>query len=309
MVLQAIALLDNKAPKMNQLANNLEELSINRFWDKAIEGLNSAIEILTQFGAGCNKNLALLPYQPYIPLIGAILAQTDFEKQNALDKSKLTEKLKMFFYHTSLSSRYNEGSDTKMKEDYAILLRWIYNNEVPYYMQNGVDWNISKVITAKKGSAFGKVILCLVNKKYPNDFYNDKHVGIDRKAEESDIHHLFPKAKYSSKMIDSVFNCTFLTPETNKYIKDKRTVKYITEITNNMEEGERKLASKLINHFIDDKAFQCLKEEKFEEFIYAREACIREYIKDSIGLKMNVIQANTEEDEGNDDAYSEDEIE
>lgn len=308
-VLQTIALLDNKTAKMNQLANDLDDLSINKFWDKSINGLNATMELLTDFGVGCNKNLTLLPYQPYIPLFGAILAQIDFLQQNAINKSKISDKLKMFFYHTALSSRYNEGSDTKMKEDYSILLKWILNDEEPYYMVNGVDWNVNKVVMAKKGSAFGKIILCLINSQYPNDFYNSKLVGIGSKAKPSDIHHLFPKAKYSNKMMDSVFNCTFLTPETNKYIKDKSTAHYIKEITNNKPDGERKFTTKLRKHFIDDKAFQFLKNEEFDKFIYAREAFIREYIINVIGIKVNIIETNSDDDDSNDDAFLTDEIE
>ena len=48
-VLQTIALLDNLSPKMNQLADNLLDTSFRK-WDKAIKGLNKAVELLVEMG-------------------------------------------------------------------------------------------------------------------------------------------------------------------------------------------------------------------------------------------------------------------
>ena len=58
-----------------------------------------------------------------------------------------------------------------MKEDYILLRRWIINDDIVPYMVHGIDWNRDKMKTAKKGSAMGKIILCLLNSSFPKDFF------------------------------------------------------------------------------------------------------------------------------------------
>lgn len=305
-ILQAVALLCNINPKMSGLPDSLDESSFLK-WDKAVHGLNIAIDMLNRFGAGCEKNLSLLPYQPFIALFGATIAESEYWNLNAMKQAAIENKLKFFFYHASLDARYSEGTDNKMKEDFNKLCSWIDTNKKPEYLQQGVNWNKTKFISAKKGSAMGKVILCLINSKFPKDFYNETSVGIGPGRENSDIHHLFPKAAYSGlygNAIESVFNQTYITPKTNKHIRDKSTHTYIDEIINhNATMTSTALKSKLETHFIDDKAYQALYNEEFNNFIKFREENIRHELEQSIGLTINLVD-DSSDDSANDEEFS-----
>ena len=305
-VLQTVALLDNVTPKMNLLADNLKDTSFRK-WDKAIKGLNEAVEILIQMGVGCDKSFGLLPYQPYIALFGAVLPEVDYWELNIEKQNAVYNKLKKFFYYTSLSSRYNEGTDNKMKEDFGLLCRWILDGDMPAYMCHGIDWNREKMKVAKKGSAMGKVILCLLNSNIPKDFYNDLKVGIGVDRESSDIHHIFPKAAYSNidkELLESVFNLTFITSATNKKIKDNSTEKYIQDIMIKMNITELTLKSRFERHFITDEAYHAMLNQDFQRFIDCREERIRKYLESDVGLSINLIDnTDSDDDLSMDDAF------
>lgn len=298
-ILQTIALLNNISPKMNLLADNLTDTSFRK-WDKAIKGLNEAIDLLNKMGVGCDKSLDLLPYQPYIALFGAVLPDVDYWEGDLQKQSQIYDKLKKFFYFTSLSSRYTEGTDNKMKEDFGLLCKWILEDEIPNYMIHGIDWNREKMKVAPKGSAMGKIILCLINSNTPKDFYNDSKVGIGNDRESSDIHHIFPKAAYPSipkNMINSVFNMTFITSSTNRNIKDKTTNLYINDIMQRMGITETTLTSKLEQHFIYSEAYEAMKNQDYSSFLNCREESIRIYLEKNVGLTVNVINSNIDETE------------
>jgi uncharacterized protein with ParB-like and HNH nuclease domain len=93
LVLQTIALLADKSPKKNKLAENLLSADFN-WWDKVITGMNNTIQILTDFGVGCDKNLSLLPYQPIIPVISALIVDREYETLPVPNKSLIKQKLR-----------------------------------------------------------------------------------------------------------------------------------------------------------------------------------------------------------------------
>jgi len=313
-VLQVIALLANKSPKKNKLADILDENDIS-LWDKAIEGLSIASNLLVNFGTGCNKDLSLLPYQPVFPVIAAFLVDRDFKNQSVPVQSNISEKLKKWFYTTALTLRYIEGTENKMKDDYNQLKRWILNGVEPDYMANGISWNNSRIINLNKTGAIGKAILCAINFNKPSDFYTDAHVGLGLNIVNSQLHHIFPDAQYSTEyngLVNSVFNFTFLTAESNNYIKNKRTSQYIPEIINERGIIESAFKSLLQTHFIDEIGFENLKQERLEEFLGQRASIIRKFFSETLALNIKVDETTQNlEDMNIDDDFdlSEEQIE
>jgi len=303
-ILQTVALLSNISPKMNNLANNLDTTSFTK-WSRAIKGLNKTLDLLTTFGVGCDESLSLLPYQPFIALFGAVLPEVDYWDLKTAERSAVDEKLKQFFYFASLSGRYNEGTDNKMKEDYILLRRWIINGDIIPYMTHGIDWNRDKMKTAKKGSAMGKIILCLLNSCSPKDFCDNQTVGIGNNRAQSDIHHIFPKAAYPNidkDLIESVFNQTFITSDSNKSIRDKTTDKYLSEIKEKIK-SEESLKSRLKEHFISSEAYTAMLNQDYSSFINEREGRIRQYLEVDVGLSINLIDNGAADVDVDDDSF------
>lgn len=310
LILQAIALLSDKTPKKNLLADTLDRNDIETYWDRAIDGMRETMELLDGFGAGTKKSLSLLPYKPIIPLVTAVLVNKDYNNLRIDAKASIAQKIKHFFFYTALTSRYTEGTDNKLREDYQIVLRWITSNQVPSLVSNGILWNTSKYISSTKKSAFGKAVLCLINAQNPRDFYEDKNVGIGENTVSSQIHHIFPEAEYKQKKgenINSVFNHTFLTNEANNFISDKLTYRYVDEIMDLRGISKESFEEILYKHIIDSSSFEYMYKEDFDNFLLQRAECIKNKFIE-IGIKIHDV-AKEQIDEQVDDEDLVNEIE
>lgn len=308
LVLQAIALLSGKTPKRNKLADNLDGNDILSYWDRVINGISMTMQLLDDFGAGTRKNLLLLPYKPMIPLIAAVLVDRNYDNLRVDARAKIEQKIKEFFYYSAITSRYSEGTDNKLKEDYYYVLKWLVSEQVPAMVSQGILWNTSKYIGSTKKSAFGKAVLCLINSQNPRDFYENKNVGVGENTVSSQIHHIFPEAEYKLRVgesINSVFNYTFLTNEANNFISDKATDNYLNEIISMRQISTTTLKEILSKHIIDEECYDYMKQERYEEFLKQRAECVRKKLI-QIGIKIqNVAKEQIDEEIDDEDLISE----
>jgi len=304
--LQVVALLANKAPNTNTLASLLEARDISDYWDDAIDGIEQTLIMFDSFGAGTKKNLSLLPYSPMVPIVAAVLSRTKYATMDVPSKAKVEKKIKTYFYTAALSTRYTEGTNAKINDDFKNLNQWISSDVVPSMISHGVDWNTAKIVENNKNGAFGKAVLCMLNSLSPRDFYSDKLVGVGDNIESCDLHHIFPKATYEdayTKIIDSVFNFTWLLKETNVYIKDKTTIDYLADIIQDTGESESQLKMILLSHKITDKIYIFMKNEKFEDFIDARAEEFKTLFS-NIGVEFRDVdqdEVEVEEDDSEDE--------
>lgn len=290
-VLQSIALLAGKSPKKNALADTLKSADIEMYWDKAIDGIKMTMELLDDYGAGTKKSLSILPYKPIIPLYAAVLINRDYNNLQVTARANISQKMKVFFYCSALTSRYTEGTDNKLREDYQNLLTWISGGSVPPIVVNGVMWNTSKYLGTTKQSAFGKAILCLINSNKPRDFYEEKAVGFSENSVSSQIHHIFPEAEYkeNAEEINSIFNYTYLTSEANNFISDKPTKKYIDEILSLKGVSIDTFKASLENHVIDSICFEAFYSENYKLFIEERANLMKEKFRE-IGIEIHDVE-------------------
>lgn len=272
--LQVVALLSNKQPNSNTLPKELTATDISNHWEEAIEGIEQALILFDSFGAGTKKNLSILPYTPMVTIVAAVLAVTNYSSMDVPNQAVVERKIKSYFYTVALSTRYTEGTNAKINEDYKALNRWISNDVEPIMITHGVDWNTSKIIINNKNGAFGKAVLCMLNTLNPRDFYSQTtNVGVGEHIESCDLHHVFPKARYEDTYpdtINSVFNFTWLIKDTNVYIKDETTTNYLNKIVSDIGITLDQLKNVLSGHAIDNDIFDVLMQENFEQFLIKR---------------------------------------
>ena len=207
-----------------------------------------------------------------VPIVATVLSRTNYSTMDVPEKAKAEQKLKAYFYTAALSTRYTEGTNAKINDDYKSLRQWILSDTVPGLISRGVDWNTEKIVENNKNGAFGKAVLCMLNNNGLQD-YSNKNVGVGESIDSCDLHHIFPKAEYESlypNTINSVFNFTWLIKDTNVYIKDKKTSQYIDDIIHDIGISEVHLKTIFQNHYINDKLYNCLKEERYNDFIDGR---------------------------------------
>ena len=306
--LQTIALLANREPNSNTLPKVLEETDILNYWDEAIDGIEDTLILFDSFGAGTKKNLSILPYTPMIPVVAAVLARNKYATMDVVRKGNTENKIKAYFYTAALSTRYTEGTNSKINSDFTAMNKWISNDEKPDIIVKGVDWNTEKIINNNKSGAFGKAVLCMLNSLNPRDFYSQSvAVGIGENIASCDLHHIFPKATYGSNekdLINSVFNFTWIVKETNVYIKDTTTKAYLNDIMSNLRVNELQLKALLNGHCIDNDSYDAMKDEHYTEFISHR-ANVFKSLFSTAGVE--IIEVNAEEVEVEDSADEDEE--
>lgn len=304
-VLQVVALLANKAPNTNTLAKNIEAGDIIDYWDDAIDGIEQAIMLFDSFGAGTKKNLSLLPYTPMVPIVAAVLSRIKYVMMDVPAKAKAEQKIKTYFYTVALSTRYTEGTNAKINDDYKSLKRWITSDDTPTMISHGVDWNTEKIVENNKNGAFGKAVLCMLNSNGLKDFYENRNVGVGESIDSCDLHHIFPKARYGEcypALINSVFNFTWLLKDTNIYIQDEKTTDYIVKILTDVGITESQLKHVLLSHYIDDKLYNELKDEKYIDFIDDRAESFKKLFADAGVQFTEVTQDELEVEMDNEDS-------
>ena len=143
-----------------------------------------------------------------------------------------------------------------------------------------------------------------INSKQALDFYTDEQVGFGNQIPSTcQQHHIFPDAKYkSNNHIASVFNFTYITSKSNQFIKDKRTNEYIPGIVTETQIPLARLKSKLSAHFIDDRCFNDLETQSFDDFLKNRAENIFNYLKNEIGINLTITSTQTEAQEVDIDA-------
>lgn len=273
-ILQTIALLAGKPVKKSKLADELDKSDIDNYWNLAVKGLSEAINLLDDFGVGSKKDLSLLPYQPILPIFSALLINVDYSNLHITKQSVIREKMRKFFFITAIINRYTEGTDNKTKDDYISLKNWIELDIEPKILKGGILWNTEKYISVTKQSAFGKAVLCLLNKQPITDFYiADMKVGVGNEKEASQLHHIFPERQYGDAFPmfkDSVFNLTFLTASANNFINNKKTTEYISSIMQTRGLSEEGMRDVLKQHFISGETYDYLYNEMFINFLQKR---------------------------------------
>ena len=308
--LQVIALLAGKQPNSNTLPKELNAADISLLWDDAIDGIENTLILFDQFGAGTKCNLSILPYTPMITVVSAVLSRVKYSTMDVPNKAKVAQKIKTYFFTASLIARYTEGTNSKIDDDFKALSLWISTDTVPEIINRGVDWNSEKIVKYNKKGAFGKAVLCILNSLKPNDFYSQQPVGIGETIAACDLHHIFPKAEYGSTyndIINSVFNFTWLTKDTNIFILDKSTVKYLTKTMDDRGINEDQLKAELTKHLINTECYGYLMTEDYMAFVTKRADAVKEQFT-LAGVKISVVNAdelvvdNEPEDDDDDEA-------
>ncbi|AMH94051.1 hypothetical protein AR505_0330 [methanogenic archaeon ISO4-H5] len=308
--LQVIALITGNDSKKNQLVN-LEAKDVTANWEKVVDSLNDTLTLLDDFGVGTTKNLSLVSYDVMITVIAAVLISVQYRDiKKADDKARVEKIIKQYYYYASFNERYKDGGATKLEVDYKAVTNWILNGAVPdrntvkagqIFYKGGLKWTEDEIVSIKKGStsAIGKAILSALNHQKLIDFYTEKTVGIGEKIAESEQHHIFPSARYADRVksgkykIDSIFNITFISKETNNHIKDRSTVEYYNLITKIKEiKTENEFKSVLNKHGVNDEGLKAFLNEDYEAFIEARIAAIKKILVDSIGLEIRLTSVD-----------------
>ena len=226
-----------------------------------------------------------IPNTTIVPVLGAIL----YEYKGDVDNTHFKNYLKRWYWSAVLSEDYSGSSDSVMAKDFRDWKEWISNGkDIERIGRINKEFiNNINIKNVRKGSAQYKAILCLLAQNHAVDFFKEWVIGKgDFSYENIDDHHIFPKKikeidqeKFSTfdETKDSIVNRTLLFDETNIQIKNKKPSQYIEEMIKK-HSSENKVQAIFESHLISDKAYQCLKEDNYDQFIIEREKSIKKHL-------------------------------
>ena len=242
------------------------------------------------------KKEELRRYNPMMKLLASVVTHydnIDYPKQ---------EFLKTWFWNTLLKNRYPGSQNERIERDFKVItgdythqqaLEKMVSDATRSFDYLGNEKNtlenpsyIDAHYTAKSQHIY-RAMLLLLKSRSAKDFYNGlEPIKSGASSYLLEEHHIFPKnsqlgkeitKKYSNHryndIINNIANIALLTKETNnKRIRAKHPSVYITEFEQAYKDAGKHddFLQIMKSQFITPKMIELLKNDSFEDFIFAR---------------------------------------
>lgn len=292
--------------KTNQL--NLTTANCQAVWDRTLDCLRLAIDLISDYGAVKND---ILPYESVIPVIQYYYFKSG--KNNIENAHKLL--IDDWYWTTIFSRRYSSSTLTRMKEDADWIDRVINGNNESRVFAITLTCQDLRRINMKNKSVIKDGILCILAANNPVDFNNGQGVKLDKtnasRANAKENHHFFPYSRHKDFGItqdaaNSLLNFAFISKTLNIAISNKLPSEYLSEYA----KENPKLSQCLATHFIDIEAYTFAVQNDFNSFAEARGKSILAKINSL--CKVNVVPETifdiTEEEFDSSDDLSNEEV-
>ncbi|MBQ9763428.1 MAG: DUF262 domain-containing protein [Phascolarctobacterium sp.] len=190
-----------------------------------------------------------LPYSSQLIPLAVICTLLD----KRIDITTNKDMVKQWYWCGVFGELYGSASETRYVSDVIGVMDWIDDLEaIPKTIQDAY-FNPTRLLSLKtRQSAAYKGVMALILKNHCKDFISGSEMDfVLYKAENIDIHHVFPKAycekmKYSEDKWNSVVNKTPITYRTNREIGGVAPSKYIEKI-----ETKGKVKSDVLNEYLE----------------------------------------------------------
>ncbi len=289
-MLPVISIMLNKEFKLNGAlklkTNDLIE-NVKLLHDKfqlLIELLNSYFNI---------ERKELSKYQPIIKFLSAFI--THFDKIEIVHQKFIKE----WFWNTLLFNRYPGSQNERIAKDFKL----VQENDLTAAMERmksdntrnfnyikseaNIGINIFEAHYSSKNQQLYRAMLLLLKSRNAKDFYSGvRPLKENISHYELEEHHIFPinssigkiikdwyKAPKTEDIINNIANIALITRETNNNrIKKKNPSVYISEFEEQfmLSQQQDEFTRLLDSQFINQKAFEALKKDDFEAFIFER---------------------------------------
>jgi hypothetical protein len=292
-ILQAMSLLYGKGSSAKRadilnIYSNIYEKPDRVFeedWDDIADYMNKAIEKLENMRDGFGvKNEKELPFAPMIPVLTALLKVIDENEK----KAECYKKLNKWYWSAIFTNAYSQAADSQMTQDVRELKKWFDDDkEIPktiIQMTREISNLYFREIQTKSNAKY-RGIMSLIAREGAKDFETSQTL---ENARGNDKDHIFPKSFNfgfgSNKHVHSILNMTWMSDLTNRKIKRcKKPSLYTQEFVRDKYNNDKAQFNEILKtHFINQKSFDYLLDDKFEEFISEREKIIISKIKEII---------------------------
>lgn len=229
-----------------------------------------------------------LPYTTqFIPL--AVLC-TLLADGNQIKVTNVKNKIKQWYWCGVFGEMYGGANETRYVYDVVGVMDWISDDtKVPRTVQESF-FNPTRLLGLQSRlSAAYKGIMALVLKNHCQDFISGREMDFTvYKAENIDIHHIFPRAyceskKYDKTLWNSVVNKTPITYSTNREIGGVAPSAYLSKIENKGQVAGDVLDKYIGTHWID---VSCCRNDDFHGHIISRAKMLLAAIENATGKSI-----------------------
>lgn len=253
--------------KKDVLNLSLEEYK--KYANDLTAGFVEAEKILQEERIFVSRNL---PYSTQlIPL--AVLC-TLLSEGNKIGISNIKNKIKQWYWCGVFGELYGSANETRYVNDIIGVMAWIEDEKsLPKTVQDAYFNPIRLLTLQSRQSAAYKGIMALILKNHCMDFISGKEMDfVVYKAENIDIHHVFPKdycekKHYPKAKWNSIVNKTPLTYRTNREIGGAAPSKYLSKIETKGQVTPAVLDTYLKSHFLN---VSYCRTDNFDAFIIER---------------------------------------
>ena len=255
-------------------------------WKEMTRYTLEAIELLenTKHGFGVTVP-SELPFEVMIPVLSSLLKEINDKFKDT--QKKCFEKLTNWYWTSVFTITYSSAADSQKTSDFKEMIDWFSNDKlIPKSIKKFREDPRPRIdlrSVDQESNAIYKGVLCLIAIKGGYDL--DKNRSIENKKYHKD--HIFPKSTFSNyENINSILNITWLTSDTNQRIKRAKSMSAFLEyvIREKYDKNEKIFLDTLDSHYINERCYQYLKKDDFENFIKERERYILSDIKRLIGI-------------------------
>lgn len=270
-LLKVIAVFQGKEPRKGNLLDVLDALTAEQFterWSEAGEAIVLAYKrVREEYGA---FEPGWIPYTTLLVPLGALL----WELKQAKAGQAAYKKLDAWYWGNVFAQRYDSAVDSKTYRDFGEMRRWIEGGPAPEWLQR-LDAQSLNLDVDEPRSAIYKGLMCLIARQGARDFLTGQPANLNECQDD----HIFPKAVYQkTHRVDSVFNRTLISKETNNRKGDKQPSEFLRECLEGHEHNEKELRETLRSHYIPPESYEALRRDDFETFIEARGRALRETV-------------------------------
>ena len=261
---------------------NLSLAEYKKYSDDLTAGFVEAEKFLEEERIFSSKDL---PYTTqFIPL--AVLC-TLLAEGNKIKVANIKNKIKQWYWCGVFGEMYGGANETRYVYDAVGVMEWIADEtKVPRTVQESY-FNPTRLLGLQSRlSAAYKGIMALVLKNHCQDFISGREMDFTvYKAENIDIHHIFPRAycesqKYDKTLWNSVVNKTPITYSTNREIGGVAPSVYLSKIENKGQVAGDALDKYVSTHWIN---VSCCRSDDFHGHIISRAKMLLAAIENATG--------------------------
>ncbi len=245
--------------------------TLQETWETVLESIRQAIDFLK--GSLHVTHAKILPYNALVVPLTYFFHGAGAQAQTDAARTTLVQ----WFWKASVSSRYDEGAETKIGDDIAEMAK-LARGEAVAFRYVAPPLSVTRIVEQRLnlGSAFCKTVLCVLSHREPRELKDSSPVSLTSlsKFNAAELHHLFPQSylkthdpdHYAAR--DSMANIALARASANKAYANNAPSQYLPAC------GNPQLDDVLRSHCIESAQESGLLDDDFDAFVHYRAEAI-----------------------------------